>query len=145
MPCNIEPLLRECGLRYTKDSIPGLEDRFSVPFDSPDGPFSLLISAAEQTILISSVLRCLDSLALASRKPLFEDLLKINVSSTFARVSLWTDPDEETDWIAVASDVPSESLTAAVLDLAIACTADFAASVLALVARHTAIPQKQLG
>ena len=145
MPCDIETLLKQCGLRYTKDSIPGLEDQFSVPFDSTGGPFSLLITVAEETIMISSVLRSLDSLALASEKALFEDLLKINVNSTFARVSLWIAPDEETDWIAVASDVPSESLTAPVLDLAIACTADFAANVLALVANHTAIPQKQLG
>lgn len=145
MGVDIERVLGDSELSFTKEVSSEGEEVYSVPFDSSVGTFVLRMCVVAEMFEVSTFLRRLDSLSLKTpRKHLLLELLKLNSTSSYARVFLWTSPDDENDWIGVAGEAPLESLTTPSAIAVINGTAAIAEQALQTILVHTSEPQKQL-
>lgn len=143
MEPNIEGLLDQSGLRYTKEVVPGEADSFSVSFETPEGIVSLRVFAAGGMLGVWSLIRSLDSLPLGTpRKDLLVGLLRLNDGAILARVSVWTSEKDEVDWIVVAGQLPPGVVNADLLRGLVIETAQCASDVLRLIALHTTAGQQ---
>ena len=140
----IEPLLQECGFKYTKEFDPSGASTYCLPFDSPQGTILVRLLVNSAVFSAYTFLRALDSIAVpSSKKSLFLDLLKLNAENRLARVGLWSFQDDETEWIMVVADTLPENLNANLVRALIQETVSLAELVLQAIAKH-ALPQKQL-
>ena len=140
----IENLLLECGLHYTKEVDPEKGTSFQLPFEVSSGTVFVRLHVDEQMFASYVFLRRLDTIAVqTSRKDLFLDLLKLNATSLFARVSVWASKDE-IEWILVTAESPADSLTAPGLKSVVEQTVNLADRVAAAIQAHSILPQRQL-
>jgi hypothetical protein len=142
---DIEQLLIEAKLRYTKEADPESGLRFYVPFDTPHGPVRLNICAYEDRLVASDILRSWDQLPLPAPRELYCDLLRLNADLGLGRVFIWRDPDDQTDWIGVVGELPLGSLTPERINLLLGEVVVLAHRVLQLIAERTEHPQRVPG
>lgn len=145
MIASVEHLLKDSGLRYVKEVEPGEPERFSVPFDLSGGPLVVRVHSLADMICADCFLCRLDSLGLVTgTKELLLNLLRLNSSLDYARVFVYTSPEDEIDWIAVTACVPLDLVTPTSAGQVILATASLAERAMQVIHHHTGTRQEQL-
>jgi len=146
MSIDIEQLLIDLDFSYTKQVRPESVDRFDIPFDLEGYPLSISAYLSEGMLHLDCCLRCLDSLSVRTGvRNLLRDLLRANSHYGCARVFLSIlDDEDESEWIAITSAVPSESLSAEQLRGVLFDTAALAGQVMTVIEQNTLAREPQV-
>ena len=146
MTVQIEDLLRDSSLRYTKEVDADGDESYSLPFETSQELIVIHVQDYSGTFHVGTLLRRLDALPLrGTTKALLNALLKLNAYPSAARVFLWTSSEDESDWIGVDGGVPSESLTSDSAVRVINDVVEMGDKILATIQSQVAdVPQKQL-
>ena len=141
MPSNLdlERLLCDARLRYTKEVTPDNSVTYSLPFDTPNGPVQVIVSAGV-AFVAWAFLRCLDDLSIRLRRDFYRDLLIINSSWGFARAFIFMDQHEESEWLGASSIIPAEGITPAFAAQAISDLVELANTALETLDKATRNP-----
>ena len=144
MSIDIEQMVKDLDLSYTKQVHPESVDRFDIPFDLEGYPLSISAYLSEGMLHLDCFLRCLDSLSVKTGvRDLLRDLLLANSHYGCARVFLSV-LDDESEWIAITSAVPSESLSAEQLRGVLFDTASLAGQVMTVIEQNTLAREPQV-
>ncbi|HUU22750.1 MAG TPA: hypothetical protein VM389_09470 [Phycisphaerae bacterium] len=149
MDANIEVLLQEAGFKYTKEYDPDEKVTYSLRFETAVGPVLLSVLANDFVFCPYVFTRDLDSISMTTpKRDFFQTLLRLNEKHWLARVSVWTAPETEVEWLLVSGRVPIENITPAAVNWVIRDTVVLAQEVLQAIALYggggqTSLPQGQ--